>query len=191
MTHKLPERREALEAVAAQVGGTFFEGKKVVGGFAVTVPHGPWTLTLDLAMAQAGMVQLVHTRVVTHFASRERFRLRVRHRTFLDRLSATMGLGRVVSGDREFARRFVVKGKPDVRVRSVMSGGLGAAVIAGPNVSVEVGRAPRRERTGLGPGALRLQVLSPGVDTDVDRSIDMIDVARKTMDALQRSGVAS
>jgi len=191
MTHRLLDRRAALEAVAERVGGTLVEGKRVMGGYAVVVEHGAWTLSLDLHMAWAGMVQLVHTRVVSHFANRDRFRLVVRRRTLLDRIAAAVGLGGATSGDRELTRRYVVKGRPDVRVRSVLSGGLGAAVLAGPNVSVEVSKAPRRYRARWGPGAARLQVLSPGVDTDVDRSVGMIIVARRAMDALQRSGVVS
>jgi hypothetical protein len=137
------------------------------------------------------MVQLVHTRVVTHFVSREAFKLLVRRRRFFDRIATAVGLGRTVYGDRKLSRRLVVRGKPAVRVRSVMSGGLGAAVLAGPNVSVVVSKAPRRHRARFGSAAVRLQVLSPGVDTDVDRAIAMIDVAKEAMDALERSGVAT
>jgi len=104
MTHRLLDRRAALEAVAERVGGTLVEGKRVMGGYAVVVEHGAWTLSLDLHMAWAGMVQLVHTRVVSHFANRDRFRLVVRRRTLLDRIAAAVGLGGATSGDRPGGR---------------------------------------------------------------------------------------
>jgi hypothetical protein len=109
----------------------------------------------------------------------------------LDRIVAKLGLGNARYGDGELTREHVVRGRPIPRVRSVLSGGLISAILAGPPLTVEVSRAARRDRKRLGPKARRLQILSPGVDTDVERPVAMIEVARAGMDALARSGVAT
>lgn len=179
-----------MEAVADHVGGTFLEGK-MTGGYGVEVAHGVWTLTLDLHVVSTGTVNTMHTRVVCAFASRTDFRLRIRRRTFLDRMAAKLGIGNASYGDGDLARGHVVRGRPTSRVRSVLSGGLSSAILAWPSVSVVVSRAPRLHRKLLGPQARQLQVLSPGVDTEVERPVAMITVARAAMDALARSGVAT
>jgi hypothetical protein len=56
---------------------------------------------------------------------------------------------------------------------------------------VEVERAPRKQRKKTGQNTRRLQVLALGVDTDVDRVVDMFVVARAALDVLGRLGSAS
>lgn len=184
------DRGEALRAVAEAVGGTLIEGK-VKGGFFVAVEHGSWTLTLDLHMVQAGSVSTLHTRVVAFFSGRDDLKLTVRPRTFIDAIGAKLGLGGLIAGDRDFTRRYVLRGRPESRVRSIISGGLGDALAVRGPLRVEVKRAPRRRRKTMGPHARQLQVLAPGVDTDVDRMVGLFAVGRAAMDVLGRIGSAS
>lgn len=183
-------RREALEAVAERVGGELVEGKKLTGGYAVVVEDGPWTLTLDMHMVSTGNGAVMHTRAFTHFSSREDLKLRVRRRGLLDRIAGVLGFGRQDYGHRAMAREHVVRGRPDSRVRSILSGGLAEAIARAPAVSLEVKRAPRRVRKTMGPQARRLQVLVPGVDTDVERMVGMLTLVREALDVLKRSGAA-
>jgi hypothetical protein len=185
-----PNRREAWEAVAERVGGRFIEAKRM-GGHTVTFEHGPWTLTLGLHVVHTGSTNTVSTQVLTHFRGREPLRLTVRPRTFLDTWADKLGLGGPSIGDRALARRYVVRGRPASRVRSVLSGGLADALGGARTFRIEVGRAPRRVRTANGGHAGQLQVLAPGVDTDVERMVVMCDVARMGMDVLARIGAAS
>jgi hypothetical protein len=183
-------RGEALEAVAEAVGGRLEEAK-VKGGYVVIVEHGPWSLTLDLHVVSSGSAVTVHTRVVSFFLSREDVKLTVRRRTFWDAAAEKLGLGGPVVGDRAFTRRYIAKGRPESRVRSILSGGLADALAVPWSLGVEVKRAPRRRRKTMGQHARQLQVLAPGVDTDVDRMVGAFKVACAALDVLGRIGSAS
>jgi hypothetical protein len=183
-------RREALELLAERVGGTLSESK-VTGAFAVSATHGSWPLTLDLHMVSVGFANTLHTRVWAAFHARTELRLVVRRRTFFDSLARRVGLGGSALADRSLARTHVVRGRPAGRVRGVLSAGLADAVTRNAASRIEVKRAPLRSRRALGPDARLLEVLAPGVDTDVDRMAGMFDAARLALDALLRAGVAS
>jgi len=183
-------RREAVEAVAEAVGGSFREGKWL-GGFGVKLECDPWTLHLDLKIVNSGGSNTTYTRVSAVFLGRERLRFTARPKTFLDRMAGKIGFGGLPVGDREFARRYVVRGRPASRVRSILSGGLASAFAAPVSFRIGVGRAGRKHRKRMGPTAHQLQVLAPGVDTDVDRMVSMFAVAREALDVLRRMGAAS
>jgi hypothetical protein len=184
------DRPQALQAVADALGGTFGKAQ-VTGGYVVTVEHGVWTLTLDLHVVTVATATQVHTRVSVLFLGREDLRFTVRRRSFIDALAAKVGLRGLPIGVRELARRYVVKGRPETLVRSILSGGLANALAVPGTFRVEVRRAPRRHRKALGPRARQLQVLFGGVDTDVGRMTGMFALARETLDVLQRVGAAS
>lgn len=60
------DRREAWEAVAERVGGTFSEAK-VTGGWQVVAPHEAWPLTMSLQVVNTGLAVVVYTSVRAHF----------------------------------------------------------------------------------------------------------------------------
>lgn len=157
----------------------------------MTADHGPWTLTLGLHVATVGAAAVVQTRVLAIFLGREDLRLTVRQRTLFDRLAGRLGFGGIPVGQRDFARRYVVRGRPASNVRSILSGGLAAVLGERGPFRLEVSRAPRRSRKEMGPNASQLQVTAPGVDTDVGRMTEMFAVVREALDVLQRVGVAS
>jgi hypothetical protein len=183
-------RRAAYEELAGRVGGQFIEGK-MVARIGVAVEHDGRTLTLGLHPVQTGMVTQLHTRVLALFQGRERLRLSVRPKTRLDRMASSLGLGGLQVAGRRFGERFVVRGRPAARVRSVMSAGLAAAVDAARDTRVAIGQASWRHRRRLGSETHRLEVLLPRMESDVDRLAAMLEVAREGIDALVRVGVAS
>jgi len=183
-------RREAVQAVAEAVGGSFREGKWM-GGYGVKLEHDPFTLHLDLKIVNSGASNTTYTRVSAVFSGRDPLRFTARPKTFLDRIAGKIGFAGLPVGDREFARRYVVRGRPSARVRSILSGGLASALAPPVSFRVEVGRARRKHRKKLGASALQVQVLAPGVDTDVDRMLSMFAVAREALDVLRRMGAAS
>jgi hypothetical protein len=178
-----------MKEVADLAGGTFSEGK-ATGGYSVVVDQGPWRLTLGIHMVRTGTVNMMHTRVVARFVGRDGLRLVARPKTFADRLAEKLRWRPAPLGGRELARRYVVRGRPEARLRSVLSGGLADALAGWQTLRVEVGRAPWGVRRRIGPDARQLQVMYPGVDTDVERMVRLIDVAREAMGALERAGSA-
>jgi len=76
-------------------------------------------------------------------------------------------------------------------VRSLLGGGLADVLLASFPLRLGVKRAPWRRRRSMGPHARQVQVLAPGVDTDVDRMVGLFRTARETLDVLARTGPAS
>jgi hypothetical protein len=183
------DRREAWEAVAGRVGGAFGEAK-VTGKYVVTAEHRTWTMTMDLRLVSAGFTNSMHTRVWAPFQGRGELRLTVRRRTFFDALAKRVGLGGGIPADPTLARTHVARGRPAARGRAVLSAGLSSAVVERGSFRVDVRRAPRRVRKTAGDETLMVEVLSLGVDTDVDRMVGMFEVARGALDALSATGVA-
>jgi hypothetical protein len=183
-------RRQAMMEVAERVGGSFVEGR-MTGGYAVAVERGRWTLMLGLHTVHSGADGMMHTRVTTHFEGRDDFRLIVRRRSFLDRMAARLGFGGLRAGGRELLERHLVRGRPESRVRSVLSGGVGEAILETDVRRLEVGRASWAVRRKRGPRMRTLQVTEPGLATDVDRMVAMVTVAGVAMDVLERVGLAS
>jgi hypothetical protein len=182
-------RRHALETVAERAGGEFIKGR-VTGGYAVNIRHGPWSMTLGLHMVSTGSTNSLQTRVLVHFTGRDDFKLLARRRVFLDSLAEKLGFGRRAPGGRQLEERYVVKGRPAPRVRSVLSGGLGDLLMRTEAHRVQVGRASWSQRRKSGPHTRSLQVLEPNVTTDPDRLMEMLELAGATMDVLQRVGIA-
>ena len=178
-----------METVADRVGGDFVKGK-TPGGYTVNVGHGPWSMTLGLHMVSTGSVNSLQTRVLVHFSGRDDFKLSVRRRSAVDRLALKLGFGRVGPGGRQLQERYVVKGRPEPRVRSVLSGGLGDVLLSVAPHRVQVGRASWAQRRKLGRHTRSLQVLEAEVTTDPDRLEALLNMAADTMDVLQRVGIA-
>lgn len=176
--------------MAQRVGGAFVEGK-MPGGVAVDVEHGPWTLRLDLQVVSSGSSSLMHPRVWARFMGRDEVRLLVRPKTLLDRLLERLGRDGSKFLDRELARRYVVRGRPEARVRSLLSAGLAQAVSSHESLRLQIGPVGWRLRRALGPHARLLQARAPGVGTEVDRMIGLIETGREALDVLRRTGSAS
>jgi len=83
-----------------------------------------------------------------------------------------------------------VKGKPESRLRGLLTPGLTAAILAHRSLRLEVKTASRKLRKNMGPHARTATVNITGVMVDPDRLEDMFTVVRETLDALVRVGVA-
>jgi len=134
---------------------------------------------------------VMYTRVRAPFTARSDLRLLVRPRMFFDRLVRGLGLGRYVPSGAALAATHVVRGRPRRTVRATLAAGLAEGISRHGAFRVEVKRAPLSARSELGRGARSVEVLAPGVDTDVDRMVGMFEVARLALDSLVRAGVAS
>ena len=184
------DRREAWQEVARRVGGTFEEGKRKSQD-QVVLEHGPWTIRLDTYTVQTGQVSITYTRTRAFFIGRADLKLMVRERGFFDTILDNLGFGGIAPGHRELASRYVVKGKPESRLRGLLTPGLTAAILAHPSLKLEVKTVPRKLRKTMGPHARTAIVHITGVMGDADRLEGMFTVVRETLDALERVGVAA
>jgi len=189
---KLPklDRREAWRAVALRVGATFSEGKRKSQD-RVDLEHGPWRVRLDTFTVYTGQVSVTYTRVGAFFTGRADLKLMVRKRNFFDQILKKLGLGGFTPVSRRLASRYVVKGKPERRLRSVVTAGLTEALLAQASLKLEVKAAPRKNRKALGPRTRLVVMHVSGVVTDPDRLVGMFAVVRETLDALEGIGVAA
>lgn len=178
-----------MEEVANSSGGMIVEGR-MAGGYAVEVAHAPWTLTLGLHAVSTGSTNLLQTRVHAHFTGREDFKLVIRPRSVVDRVARRLGFEGSMPGGRVLSERYVVRGRPASRVRSVLSGGLGDSMLKADAHRVEVRRASWWQRRKTGAHSRLFQLLEPEVSTDADRMLQLIGVARTAMDVLERVGIA-
>lgn len=184
------DRREAWQEVARSVGGTFEQGKRSSAD-RVSIAHGPWTIALDTHTVHTGHVTITFTRASALFTGQGDPKLVIRKRNFFDAILENFGFGGVAPGDRAFAARYVVKGHPEARLRSLLTRGLMAALMAEPSITVAAKRAPRKDRKAHGPQACQATVQAAGVITEPDRVVRMITVARETLSALEAAGMAT
>lgn len=182
-------RREAWQEVARRVGGTFVQGRRK-GHDQVILEHGPWTIRLDTYTVHTGQVSITFTRARAFFLAGAELTLMVRKRGFLDTMLDNLGFGGFAPADRELARRFVVKGKPESRLRGLLTPGLAAAILAHRSLKLEVKKASRRRRKTMGPHACTAAVYATGVTCDPAQLEGMFTVVRETLEALERTGVA-
>jgi len=171
------------------VEGTFGEAK-VTGKYVVTAPHRSWTLTMGLYLVPGGFANSMHTRVHAPFRGRGALQLSVRRGTFFDAFQRKVGLGGYLPVDPSIAETHVVTGRPAQRVRAVLGAGLSAAVAERGAFRVEVRPYARWVQRLRGDETCVVEVLAPGVDTDVERMVGMFEVARRALDALSATGVA-
>jgi hypothetical protein len=184
------DRREAWQEVARSVGGTFEQGKRSSAD-TVAIGHGPWTITLDTYTVHTGQVAITYTRAKALFIGQGDPNLLVRKRNFFDTILENVGFGGVAPGDRAFAARYVVKGHPEARLRSLLTTGLIAALLADSSLTVAVKKAPRKYRKVHGPQACQAAVYTTGVITEPNRIVGLITVARETLSALEVAGMAT
>ena len=183
------DRRQAWREVARRVGGTFEEGRRKSRD-RVTLEHRAWRIRLDTYTVHTGQVSVTYTRVGAFFIGRADLKVVIRKRHFFDTILENLGLGGISPPHRELAGRYVVRGKPERRLRSVMTAGLTAAILAESSLRLEVKVAPRKKRKTMGPHARLVVVQVEGVIKDPDRLAGMFTVAREMLDALEAAGVA-
>ena len=182
-------RREAWQEVARRVGGTFEQGKRKSQD-QVVLEHGSWTIRLDTYTVHTGQVSITYTRTRAFFIGRVALKLLVRKRGFFDTIVDNLGFGGIAPRDRELAARYVVKGKPESRLRGLLTPGLTAAILAHRSLKLEVKTASRKRRKTMGAHARTATVYISGVMKDPNQLEGMFAVVRETLDALQRVGVA-
>ncbi len=83
-----------------------------------------------------------------------------------------------------------MRGKPETRLRSLLTGGLTAAILSLPSLRLEVKRAPRKYRKERGESTAAVTVQTTGVIKDPPRLAGMFVVVRETLNALAGAGVA-
>jgi hypothetical protein len=184
------DRRQAWREIARRVGGRFEEGQRD-GQDRVSLEHGPWTVTLDTYTVHTGQVSVTYTRVRAFFIGRGDFKLVVRKRRVLDRLVEALGFGGVPPGDREITRRWVIKGKPASRLRSLLTQELIATLLVQPALRLDVKRAPRKQRKTMGAEARVATAQTTGVIVDPERLAGLFAVVTQTLDSLRRIGMAT
>jgi hypothetical protein len=184
------DRREAWQEVARAVGGTFMQGKRSSAD-SVAVGHGPWTITLDTYTVYTGQVAITYTRAKALFIGQGDPKLLVRKRNVFDTILENIGFGGVAPGDRAFAARYVVKGHPEARLRSLLTTELIAALLAESSLTVAVKKGPRKYRKAHDPQACQAAVYTTGVVTEPNRIVGLITVARETLNALEAAGMAT
>jgi len=184
------DRREAWQEVARAVGGTFKQGKRSSAD-SVAIGHGPWTITLDTYTVHTGQVAITYTRAKTFFIGQGDPKFLVRKRSVFDAILENIGFGGVAPGDRALAARYVVKGHPEARLRSLLTRALIAALLAESSLTVAVKKAPRKYRRAHGPQACQADVYMPGVITEPKRIVGLITVAQETLNALEAAGMAT
>jgi hypothetical protein len=183
-------RREVWEEVARSVGGTFLPGKRSSAD-KVLVAHGPWTIELDTYTVHTGESSVTYTRARAVFSGQVDIRLRIRRRNFFDTILENVGLGGVDPGHRTFAEKFVVKGRPETRLRSLVSPQLIEALLGEPKVSVKVKNASRKDRKVHGPRAREASAQMTGVIREPNRLLSLITVTQETLNALDEAGMAA
>jgi len=182
------KRREAYRQVATLLGGELHEGKRASGD-RVLVEHGPWHVWLDTYTVSTGQTSVTYTRVRAHFRGRRDLRVTVRRRTWIDRLVARCGFGRALRGDPRLTDRYVVKGRPEPRVSSLLAvSGLTDTILSVSSLRLEVKRASRKLRKRHGEDTGQVVCQTTGVITDVQRLAGMIRAVGETLEALERLG---
>ena len=184
------DRREAWQELARAVGGTFEQGKRASAD-TVSVAHGPWTVVLETYTVHTGQSSVTFTRAKALFVGQGDPRVRIRKRNLFDKLLERMGFGGTSPNRGPLAERYVVKVRPEHRLRSLLTPGLTEALLAESSVTVRVGKAPRKDRKAHGPEVCRAEVVATGVVTETNRLVGMIAVARETVTALEAAGMAA
>jgi hypothetical protein len=184
------DRREAWQEVARAVGGELEPGKRASAD-TVSVVGGPWTIVLETYTVHTGQTAATYTRAKALFVGQGDPRLRIRNRNLFDGPLERMGLAGANSARGPLAGRYVVKGRPEPRVRSLLTPGLVTALLAESAVTVRVGKAPRRDRKARGPEVCLAEAFASGVVTEPDRLVGLITIAKETLSALAAVGMAT
>jgi hypothetical protein len=182
-------RREAWQEAARAVGGELEQGKRASAD-TVSVVHGLWTIVLETYTVHTGHAAVTHTRARALFVGQGDPRLRIRKWNLFDGLLEHVGVGGAGPDRRALAGRYVVKGRPESRLRSLLTPGLIAALLSESSVTVRVGRASRKHRKAHGPQVFQAEVCASGVVTEPSRLVGLITIARETLTALEASGMA-
>jgi hypothetical protein len=183
------DRREAWQEVARAIGGELEQGKRASAD-TVSVVHGPWTIVLETYTVHTGHAAVTYTRAKALFVGQGDPRLRIRKWNLFDGLLEHVGIGGASPDRGALAGRYVAKGHPEPRMRSLLTPGLIAALLAESSVAVRVGKAPRKHRKAHGPQVCQAEVYASGVVTEPRRLVGLITIARETLTALEASGMA-
>ena len=183
------DRREVWQEVAQSVDGTFVPGKRSRAD-KVEISHGSWTIVLDTYTVHTGQTSVTYTRAKAFFSGPVDVRLKIRKRYFFDTLLENVGLGGVDPGHRSFTEKFVVTGRPDTRIRSLVTPQLIAALLTEPKIALSVRKASWSERRVHGESARAVSAQMTGVIREPSRLVSLITVAKETLSALAGAGMA-
>jgi hypothetical protein len=176
--------------VAEAIGGIHRPGKKPYQD-EVVVTRGPWTLRLDGYYQSTGQSAIPLTRARAYFGGWRGLKLTVRKRTWFDRLWESLGYGSRLPVGSALNDRFVITGKPEARLPSLLSlSPLSQSMLALPKMRLRVTRPSRKSRKRYGEESGVVVCLISGFTTDVSRMVAMLEVVGDTLEALARVGEA-
>lgn len=184
------DRRETWRDLATLLDGEFRAGKRQ-GADQMVVRHGPWSIVLDLHVQSTGQAAITYTRVRAYVVGWRGTTLTVRRRNVFDRIWEALGFGSRPAVSRALLERYVVKGKPESRLPSLLTGAQPVeAILSVPSLRLEVKRPSRKSRRRFGEDAGMVVCRTTGAITDLQRLAGMIRTVAETLEALERIGEA-
>lgn len=184
------DRREVWRDLATLLGGEFRPGKRA-GADRMLVRHGPWSIVLDLHVESTGDATVTYTRVRAYVVGWRGTTLTVRRRNVLDRIWEALGFGSRPAVSKALLERYVVKGRPEGRIPSLLAGPQPTeAILSVPSLRLEVKRPSRKSRRRFGEDAGVVVCRTTGAIVDLQRLAGMIRTVAETLEALERIGEA-
>jgi len=172
-----PSQVEVWSEFAQSMGGTFVKG----GWFSthvVTWPHKEWTITLDTYVVSTGKHSTTYTRIRTGVMAPAGTEFAVTKRSFFSKVGDVLGMQRIPVGNPSIDDNFVVKGKPDVFVKELLSDiDLAAQIAVQPQLDYRL--------INLGAAGHELKFIQVGIVKKPDRLIQLFALFALTLDRLQ------
>ena len=185
-----PDQRTVWREMATLLNGELIEGSRQTAD-KIVVRHGPWRIVTDVHVQNNGQTTTIYTRVRAHFAGWRGLRVLVRRRNLFDRVWEGLGFGSRLPVSPALLERYVVKGKPEARVPSLLAApDLQAAIQAAESLRLQVKRPGRKARKRHGQDTGEVMARTTGILRDLGRLAGLIRTVAETLNALHRVGEA-
>jgi hypothetical protein len=163
------KRDTAWRQLAAEIGANFVDGG-FMHSSKVQMPFKQWTITLyTYSISSGDDSSTTYTRLSAPVQGTQAFQFTLLRKNIVTKIDHALGAKEIVTGDGEFDRAFVVRGKDDAKVR---------ALFAHPRIC-QLYLAERSLSGSLNKNVLSLDVT--GEIKDVERLKNFFEMFKETL----------
>lgn len=185
-----PSKEEIWSQLSREIGAEYKEDGFFKAGRLV-LSHRQWEITLDTYTMHTGKSSITYTRMRAPYVNRDGFRFRIYRKNVFSGIGKLFGVQDVEVGDAFFDDQFIIQGKPEHLVRSLLTNAMVRQLIQSQkDIHFQIKDDEGWFKKSFPEGVDELYFEVVGVIKDRERLKNLFDLFSLVLDELCRLGSA-
>lgn len=185
-----PSKEEIWSQLSHEIGADYEEGGFFKDG-KVILSHRQWEIILDTYAVHTEKSAVIYTRMRAPYVNRDGFRFNIYRKNIFSGIGKLFGMEDIEIGDSFFDDEFIIQGKPEHLVKSLLNNGMVRRLIQSqPDIHFQVKDDDGWFKSSFPEGVDELYFEVVGVIKDKEQLRNLFDLFSLVLDELCRSGSA-